>query len=81
MDEVISKDDDRNSGIDKVISTDNQETQKIGNNNEINVNENDEAEEKTKIEVRRSNRKRTLRINIQPDEMGDCDDENDKDYK
>ena len=55
--------------------------QKIVNNNEQNVNENDEAEDEPKIEVRRSNRKRNQRINIQPDEIGNCDNENDQDYK
>ena len=55
--------------------------QKIVNNNEQNVNENDEAEDEPRIEVRRSNRKRCQRINIQPDEIGNCDDENDQDYK
>ena len=72
---------DQASGIDEVISTENQEMQKIVNNKEQNVNENDEAEYKPRIEVRRSNRKRCQRINIQPDEIGNCDDENDQDYK
>ena len=31
--------------------------------------------------VRRSERKHTQRIKINPDEIGECDDENDKDYK
>ena len=72
---------DQASGIDEVISTENQEMQKIVNNNEQNVNENDEAEDEPRIEVRRSNRKRCQQINIQPDEIGNCDDENDQDYK
>ena len=79
--EIRENTDDQTSGIDEVISTENQEMQKIVNNNEQNVNENDEAEDEPKIEVRRSNRKRCQRINIQPDEIGNCDDENDQDYK
>ena len=31
--------------------------------------------------VRRSKREHKQRINISPDEIGDCDDENDQDYK
>ena len=40
-----------------------------------------DIENEPRIEVRRSHRKRNQRINIQPDEIGDCDDENDTDYK
>ena len=31
--------------------------------------------------VRRSEQKHKRRIKINPDEIGECDDENDKDYK
>ena len=31
--------------------------------------------------VRRSGRKHTQRFKIKPDEIGECDDKNDKDYK
>ena len=79
--EIRENTDDQTSGIDEVISTENQEMQKIVNNNEQNVNENDEAEDEPRIEVRRSNRKRCQRINIQPDEIGNCDDENDQNYR
>ena len=33
------------------------------------------------IEVRRSQRKRNQRMEIQPDQIGDCDDTKDIDYK
>ena len=36
---------------------------------------------KQDVDVRRSQRERKQRFNIHPDEMGDCDDENDEDYK
>ena len=61
--------------------------QRIVTNNEKTKDENDiviesdEAKDEPRIEVRRSHRKRNQRINIQPDEIGDCDVENDEDYK
>ena len=61
--------------------------QKIVTNNEKTEDENDiviennEAKDEPRIEVRRSHRKRNQWINIQPDEIGDCDNENDQDYK
>ena len=41
----------------------------------------EKKEKEPTIEVRRSNRKRNQRINIQPDQIGDCDDAKDVDYK
>ena len=40
-----------------------------------------EIENEPIIEVRRSQRKRNQRIDIQPDQIGDCDDAKDVDYK
>ena len=40
-----------------------------------------EIENEPNIEVRRSQRKRKPRIDIQPDQIGDCDDAKDVDYK
>ena len=43
---------------------------------------NDEKDQDENIQsVRRSERKHIQRIKINPDEIGECDDENDKDYK
>ena len=43
--------------------------------------ENDETGDKVIQTVRRSNRNRNQRFNIHPDEIGECDDEKDEDYK
>ena len=43
--------------------------------------ENDETGDKVIQTVRRSNRNRNQRFNIHPDEIGECDDEKDDDYK
>ena len=40
-----------------------------------------EIENEPTIEIRRLNRKRNQRIDIQPDQIGDCDDAKDVDYK
>ena len=57
-----------------------EEKPQVNHENDI-VIENNETKDESIIEVRRSHRKRNQRINIQPDEIGDCDDENDQDYK
>ena len=81
-DEVISSENQVS-----VISTEKQEMQRIVTNNEKTEDENDiviennETKDEPRIEVRRSHKKRNQRINVQPDEIGDCDDENDEDYK
>ena len=51
--------------------------------NEVNDDENADANEITNGETkaRRSSRKRKQRLMIKNDEIGDCDDENDPDYK
>ena len=77
----LKENDDEDSGNEDVTLNENQGIQEIVNDTDQNVNKNDENEEEHEIEVRRSNRKRIQRINIQPDEIGDCDDENDQDYK
>ena len=43
--------------------------------------ENNETSDKAMQIVRRSNRNRNQRYNIHPDEIGECDDEKDEDYK
>ena len=43
--------------------------------------ENDETGDKVIQTVRRSNRNRNQRFNIHTDEIGECDDEKDEDYK
>ena len=43
--------------------------------------ENDETGDKVMQTVRRSNRNRNQQFNIHPDEIGECDDEKDKDYE
>ena len=71
-----------------------EENQSIGlmNNNDGNVetigdelindkNEDDETEDKVIQNVRRSNRIRKQRIDIHPDEIGECEDEKDEDYR
>ena len=77
----LKENDDQDSENEDVTWNENQDIQEIVNDTDKNVNGNDEDEDKHEIEVRRSNRKRIQRINIQPDEIGDCDDENDQDYK
>ena len=56
--------------------------QRIDDDNKKNKDKDEinEAEDEPKMEVRRLHRKRNQRINIQPDEIGDCDDENYEDY-
>ena len=51
--------------------------------NEVNDNENTNANEINNEEAnaRKSSRKRKQRLTIETDEIGDCDDENDPDYK
>ena len=51
--------------------------------NEVNNDENADTNETTNGETnaRRSSRKRKQRLTIKNDEIGDCDDENDPDYK
>ena len=51
--------------------------------NEVNDDENADANETANGETkaRRSSRKRKQRLTIETDEIGDCDDENDPDYK
>ena len=51
--------------------------------NEVNDDENADANETANAETkaRRSSRKRKQRLTIKTDEIGDCDDENDPDYK
>ena len=51
--------------------------------NEVNDDENADANETANGEAkaRRSSRKRKQRLTIENDEIGDCDDENDPDYK
>ena len=77
----LKENDDQDSGNEDVTLNENQGIQEIVHDTDQNVNENDEDKEEHEIEVRRSNRKRIQRINIQPDEIGDCDDENDQDYE
>ena len=64
---------------DKELTKENLET-KTTNNDEAN-NENSETKDEPRQDVRRSKRKRNQRLDIRPDEIGDCDDENDEDYK
>ena len=51
--------------------------------NEVNDDENADTNETTNGEAkkRRSSRNRRQRVTINNDEIGDCDDENDPDYK
>ena len=51
--------------------------------NDVDGDENADANERTNGETkaRRSSRKRKQRLTIKTDEIGDCDDENDPDYK
>ena len=51
--------------------------------NNINDDENTDANERANKEnkMRRSSRKRIQRMTIESDEIGDCDNENDPDYK
>ena len=45
------------------------------------VNENDDTKEEPNTKARRSVRKRVQRMVIETDDIGDCDNENDPDYK
>ena len=45
------------------------------------VNENDDTKEETNAKARRSSRKRVQRMVIETDDIGDCDNENDPDYR
>ena len=49
-------------------------------NDEVRNNESSDQDENHQG-VRRSKREHKQRIKISPDEIGECDDENDKDYK
>ena len=45
------------------------------------VNENDDTKEETDAKARRSSRKRVQQMVIETDDIGDCDNENDPDYR
>ena len=45
------------------------------------VNENDDIDKKVNNKARRSSRKRVQRMIIETDDIGDCDNENDPDYR
>ena len=45
------------------------------------ANENDDNKEETNTKARRSSRKRVQRMVIETDDIGDCDNENDPDYR
>ena len=57
------------------LGNDINENDELGND----INESDETEG-IRQDLRRSNRIRKQRINISPDEIGECDDEKDEDY-
>ena len=68
----------RNDENDTVEEAKNEVTETI----EMRNNENDTVDEvKDNHNVRRSSRHRKQRIDINQDEIGDCDDKNDPDYK
>ena len=71
----MMKNDEIGNENDKMITDKKDET--------INGLENDESSGQTNnIQgIRRSGREHKQRIKIPPDEIGDCDDENDKEYK
>ena len=64
---------------DKELTQENLEAETT-NDDEAN-DENSETKDELRQDVRRSKRKRNQRFDIRPDEIGDCDDENDEDYK
>ena len=79
------------TGTDKIEEDEKQSTE-LMNNNDGNVEsiedelipekiEDDETGDKVIQNVRRSNRIRKQRINIHPDEIGECEDEKDEDYR
>ena len=45
------------------------------------IDENDEGENRSGTEVRKSTRKRVQRMTIEADDIGDCDTKDDPDYK
>ena len=68
----------KNDGNDTMNEAKNEVTEPVEERN----NENDTMDEaKALHKVRRSSRQRKQRMEINPDEIGDCDDKNDLDYK
>ena len=69
-------DETRNDENDEIRNDEqeNDEKEEVRNNGSSGRKENHQG-------VRRSKREHKQRINISPDEIGECDDENDKDYK
>ena len=72
--------DDQAAEIDEITAKESTDMQRASENEGNNEDKKEnKAEDEPRKEVRRSQRKRNQRINIQPDEIGD--DENDEDYK
>ena len=74
------------------VEKDEKQSTELMNNNDGNVEpiedelitdkgETDETGDKVIQNVRRSNRNRKQRFNIHPDEIGECEDEKDEDYR
>ena len=74
------------------VEEDEKQSTELVNNNEGNVEsiedelitdkvENDETNDKVMQNVRRSNRNQNQQFNIHPDEIGECEDEKDEDYR
>ena len=68
-----------NEENDEGITTENPEAEST-NDDEENY-EHIEAKDEIRQDIRRSKRKRNQRFNIHPDEIGECEDEKDEDYK
>ena len=76
------KNDDKNEN-DEASDDENNEPDELRNDENDEIVENDETlSQADNVQgIRRSTREHKQRIKITPDEIGDCDDENDKDYK
>ena len=81
-DENLDDDDNDISDNDKTDDsrTDTNEENDKTRNDELRINARLNQDENVQ-NVRRSERKHTQRFKINPDEIGECDDENDEDYK
>ena len=74
--------DDKNDEVDDNNEIDDARNDGTNEFNELRNDESDEIDQTDNVQsVRRSSRKHKQRIELNPDEIGDCDNENDPDYK